>query len=232
MIPILLVDDDLTLSSLIMGFLSQHGFDPLHINRGDWALEAFRRHASAVVILDLSLPGRHGLDVCRDLRVISAVPILILSGDGGDPAVIQGLEAGADDYLVKPIAPQLLLARIRALLRRPGRLVRLSRRLEFGALVIDLDAYSVRLHGEPVYLTRMEFDVLWALASHAGYLLSRDALLEHAREATRASARGSIDVCVSKLRRKLEDGRPPAFRIKTIRGEGYMFVPRPEHGIG
>lgn len=156
----LLVEDDPKLSRLIAQFLEQHGFNVAQAYRGDHAVEAFRRHDPAITILDLMLPGRDGLQVCRDLRAFSSAPILMLTAREDDLDQILGLESGADDYVIKPVEPRVLLARIRALLRRHSQLEEPPERLEFGPLVIDRRTRAVVHGGVEVDLTTMEFEML------------------------------------------------------------------------
>ena len=139
MAKILLIAGDLTQSDRMAAFLAQHDFDPAQVSRGDLAVQAFRRHCAEIVVLDASPPGRDGLKVCRDLRALSAVPILMLSDIRNGQAQVQALDAGADDYVVRPVSPHVLLARIRALLRRRNRSPLAPHRLAFGELVIDCE---------------------------------------------------------------------------------------------
>ncbi|CAB3842839.1 MULTISPECIES: response regulator [Achromobacter] len=226
----LLVEDDPKLSRLIAQFLEQHGFHVAQAYRGDHAVEAFRRHDPAITILDLMLPGRDGLQVCRDLRAFSSAPILMLTAREDDLDQILGLESGADDYVIKPVEPRVLLARVRALLRRHSQLDEPPERLEFGPLVIDRRTRAVVHAGSEVDLTTMEFEMLWALASQAGQVLTRDDLLNAVRGIEFNGLDRSVDVCVSKLRRKLDDDPRDPARIKTVWGKGYLFSPKAHEG--
>lgn len=226
MIKALLVEDDLKLSRLIAQFLAQHGFDVAQVHRGDQAVDAFRRHAPAVTILDLMLPGRDGLQVCRDLRAFSSAPILMLTAREDDLDQILGLESGADDYVIKPVEPRVLLARIRAVMRRHNPVDERPEQLAFGPLTIDRSTRAVMLAGVDVDLTTMEFEMLWALASQAGQVLTRDDLLNAVRGIEFNGLDRSVDVCVSKLRRKLDDDPRDPARIKTVWGKGYLFSPK------
>jgi two-component system response regulator ParR len=230
MAKILLIAGDLTQSDRMAAFLAQHDFDPAQVSRGDLAVQAFRRHCAEIVVLDASPPGRDGLKVCRDLRALSAVPILMLSDIRNGQAQVQALDAGADDYVVRPVSPHVLLARIRALLRRRNRSPLAPHRLAFGELVIDCEQRLAWQRGAEVALTTMEFEVLWALASEAGRVLSRQALMLRLRGISNSEQRSNIDAWVSRLRRKLEADWHASSRIKTIRGEGYLFVPEIEGG--
>jgi two-component system OmpR family response regulator/two-component system response regulator RstA len=227
---ILLVEDDDRLASLIREYLHQHGFDVAIEPRGDTAATRILDTKPSLVILDLMLPGRDGLDVCRDVRPSFAGPILMLTARDDDVDQIVGLELGADDYVNKPVEPRVLLARMRALLRRcvdadgvdqpsasPSELV-------FGTFFIDSARREVTLDGEVVELTTNEFDLLWLLAGSAGTVLSRDETLSALRGIGYDGLDRSVDNCVSRLRRKLGDSRSRPARIKTVRSKGYLFV--------
>lgn len=223
MTPLLLVEDDTRLADLVGRYLAPHGFDVATARRGDEAVAAYRAHRPAVVVLDLMLPGRDGLAVCRDLRAFTTTPILMLTAREDDLDQILGLESGADDYVVKPVQPQVLLARLRALLRRPVRTH--GERLVFDRLAIDRASRVVTLDGAALDFTSGEFEMLWLLASRAGQVLSRDDLLNGVRGVDFDGYDRSVDVCIGKLRRKLADDPRRPGRIKTVRGRGYLFAP-------
>jgi len=227
----LLVEDDAKLARLIAQFLEQHGFNVVQAYRGDHAVDAFRRHEPAITILDLMLPGRDGLQVCRDLRAFSSAPILMLTAREDDVDQILGLESGADDYVIKPVEPRVLLARIRALMRRHNQAEMQPELLVFGPLSIDRQTRAVVLAGTEVDLTTLEFEMLWALASQAGQVLTRDDLLNAVRGIEFNGLDRTVDVCISKLRRKLDDDPRDPARIKTIWGKGYLFSPK-VHELG
>ncbi|WP_367353546.1 winged helix-turn-helix domain-containing protein [Achromobacter animicus] len=227
----LLVEDDAKLARLIAQFLEQHGFNVVQAYRGDHAVDAFRRHEPAITILDLMLPGRDGLQVCRDLRAFSSAPILMLTAREDDVDQILGLESGADDYVIKPVEPRVLLARIRALMRRHNQAELQPELLVFGPLSIDRQTRAVVLAGAEVDLTTLEFEMLWALASQAGQVLTRDDLLNAVRGIEFNGLDRTVDVCISKLRRKLDDDPRDPARIKTIWGKGYLFSPK-VHELG
>ena len=231
---LLLVEDDARLAALVSEFLQQHGFEVSVEPRGDRAVERILATRPTLVILDLMLPGLNGLDVCRALRPRYAGPILMLTARDEDIDQILGLEIGADDYLVKPAEPRVLLARVRALLRRhsaPGAAATdpatdsTPQTLAFGRLHIDRRARRVTLAGQPITLGTVEFDLLWLLATQAGEPLARKTLLAALRNLTYDGTDRSIDIGISRLRRKLGDHADPPVRIKTLRGKGYQFVP-------
>ncbi|NBF06462.1 response regulator [Pseudomonas sp. Fl5BN2] len=223
---VLLVEDDEKLAGLIAHFLSQHGFEVLTVHRGDVALAAFLEFKPKLVVLDLMLPGQSGLHVCREIRAVSDTPIVILTAKEDDLDHILGLESGADDYVIKPIKPAVLLARLRALQRRQVPEATTPRgALEFGVLSIDRSSREVRLSGEPIELTTMEFELLWLLASAAGKTLSRDDILNRMRGIEFDGLNRSVDVYISKLRNKLKDNPREPVCIKTVWGKGYLFNP-------
>jgi two-component system response regulator ParR len=220
---VLIVEDDLKLARLISDFLAPYGFDVAEAHRGDTALAQFKQFMPHITLLDLMLPGRDGVQVCRDLREISAAPILMLTAREDDIDQILGLEAGADDYVTKPVEPRVLLARIRALLRRHALTIEPAERIAFGALVIDRCSRIAVLEGRAVELSTTEFELLWLLATCAGQIMSRDAILNALRGIEFDGLDRSVDVCVSKLRKKLNDDPRQPRRIKTVWGKGYLF---------
>jgi len=222
---VLLVEDDEKLSGLIAHFLSQHGFQVREVHRGDLARQAFVEFQPAMVVLDLMLPGQDGLQVCREIRALSDTPIVILTAREDDLDHILGLESGADDYVIKPIKPPVLLARLRALQRRHVPQASPGGALVFGELKIDPVCREVTLEGEALDFTTMEFDLLQLLADNAGVILSRDDILNKMRGIDFDGMNRSVDVYISKLRSKLNDTPREPVRIKTVWGKGYLFNP-------
>ncbi len=220
---ILLVEDDLRLAELVREFLHQHNFEVQLETRGDDALANFSA-AVDLVILDVMVPGMDGLSLCRKLREGYSGPIMMLTAKGGDIDQVLGLELGADDYVVKPVEPRVLLARIQALLRRFARAATPDGELRFGELVIKRGAQEVTLRDQPLGLTTQEFDLLYLLSSRPGEVLTRGEIYEQLRGLEYDGLDRTVDVCVSHLRKKLgDDGERPHF-IKTIWGKGYLFV--------
>lgn len=217
MATLLLVEDDVALAGLIQEYLERAGLEVAVEPRGDRAVDRILQTRPDVVVLDLMLPGLDGLAVCRAVRARYAGPILIASAQGDETDQIVGLEMGADDYLPKPLNPRLLLAHIRALLRR-GRPAEADRR-RLGALEVDRALREARLDGTPLDLTSGEFGMLWALADHAGDVVDRDALSLAARGVPHDGLDRTVDVLISRLRRKLG----PSW-IKTVWGEGYQLI--------
>jgi DNA-binding response OmpR family regulator len=221
-IQVLMVEDDERLGSLTERYLAKHQLLVTRVGDGEAALTAASAHRYDVVLLDLMLPGRDGLDVCRTLRERSDVPIIMVTARGSDDERVDGLELGADDYLAKPFNPRELLARIHALVRRQrGQVGPSVRNLRVGELELDAGRMQASLAGAPLDLTSHEFRLLYALAEQAGRPLSRERLLDrlHKGGAEEAFER-SIDVHVSRLRRKLGDPR----MLRTVRGEGYLLA--------
>lgn len=227
---ILLVEDDLALAGLIREYLSRNGYTVGGVRTGTEAVAAILSAKPDMVILDLMLPGLDGLSVCREVRPHYHGPILMLTAREDDMDQVAGLEMGADDYVKKPVEPRVLLARIRALFRRSDggspRMEALEtlRDLRFGTLEISRVTRSVRFGGKEVPLSTTEFDTLWVLASRNGEILSRDALSHELKGREYDGFDRSIDICISRLRRKLEENPEKPERIKTVWGSGYLFV--------
>jgi two-component system phosphate regulon response regulator OmpR len=228
---ILLVDDDLRLRGLLETYLKREGFEVTAAGNAEQMERALRDCPVDLMVLDLMLPGRSGLDICRELRAAqSSLPVIMLTAKGDDIDRILGLELGADDYLPKPCNPRELVARIRAVLRRrqtpaPGAPVSDARPIEFGRFRLHPSSRVLEKDGEPVSLTTGEFAVLLALVSHPGETLSRERLLTLARGRGRSAFDRSIDVAVSRLRRLIEpDPQAPRY-LQTVWGAGYVFVP-------
>jgi len=226
---ILVVEDDRDIRSLLADFLKREGFTVEVAEDGAAADRALARIAPDLIVLDLMLPGEDGLSICRRLRARSATPILMLTAKNDDIDRIVGLELGADDYLGKPFNPRELLARIRAILRRAEAVVTRAgerRRRSFGRFVIDLDARSVeRADGTSVPLTSAEFDLLACFIERPRRVLTRDQLLDWTRGRSADPFDRTIDVTVSRLRRKLETADPSApALVTTVRNGGYLFA--------
>jgi DNA-binding response OmpR family regulator len=227
-IDILLIEDDARLAELTATYLGQNGLRVAVEARGDRALQRFAQEHPRLVLLDLQLPGMDGLDICRELRRTHDVPILILTARDTEFDHVIGLETGADDYVMKPVEPMVLLARVRALLRRVERTGTGHEKrpdLHLGALRISETSREVWLHGHPVALTTQEFELLCLLARRAGELVSRDEVFRAVRGIDYDGMDRSIDGRVSKLRRKLGDDAAAPTRIKTVWGKGYLLVP-------
>jgi DNA-binding response OmpR family regulator len=220
----LLVEDDARLAALTREYLGGHGVAVEVVSDGKRGLTEAQRGGWDVVLLDLMLPGLPGLEICRELRARSDVPIIMLTARGEEADRVMGLELGADDYLAKPFSPRELLARIRAVTRRAkGRAGPVLRPVKVGPLLIDPSARSVTLSGRAVDLTAYEFALLHALAERSGRILSREQLMEFARGSAEDAFDRSVDVHVSRLRQKLGDDPKRPRLIKTVRGAGYVL---------
>ncbi len=218
----LLVEDDDRLARFTAEFLEQHGVSVTRVANGDTALRTARARSFDVVVLDLMLPGRDGLDVCRELRTKSAVPILMITARTEESDRIVGLELGADDYLGKPFSARELLARIRAVVRRArGQLGPESDVLRVGPLELRPAALAATYDGRSLELTSYEFAILRALAERTGRVLSREQILELVKGNCDDAFDRSIDVRISRIRQKLGDD---CALIRTVRGVGYMLT--------
>ena len=234
---ILLVEDDERLAQLVGEALQRAGWQVAHCARGDEAEARLRREPFDVVLLDGHLPGKDGFDVLRDVRRDFAGRIVMLTARDDDIDQVLGLEGGADDYIAKPVAPRVLLARLKALMRRDAATAAApgasgndpdagqSASLRFGDLEIRLAAREVRVGSTPVALTTAEYELLVFLASRAGRVVSRDDIMQGLRGLEFDGLDRAIDARVSRLRRKIGDDADTPVRIKTVRGQGYLFAP-------
>jgi two-component system, OmpR family, response regulator CpxR len=224
---ILVIDDDVELCSLVGEYLEPEGFGVEFVYDGERGLERALSEAHLLVVLDVMLPGMNGLDVLRRIRATSRVPVLLLTARGEDVDRIVGLEIGADDYLPKPFNPRELVARIRAILRRTqeekaeGRVPEVVR---VGDVELDPATRTVRQKGKPVELTSVEFNLLQVLLREAGRVVTREFLVDAVLSRKFSPFDRSIDMHVSKVRKKLGDSDGDADYIKTVRGVGYIFT--------
>jgi two-component system response regulator RstA len=223
---ILLVEDSARLAASIRDYLERHAFEVTIEGDGLAAATRFERLRPDLVILDLMLPGRDGLAVCRDIRRHHRVPILILTAKGENIDQVLGLEMGADDYVVKPVEPRVLLARIEAILRRSRAETGEARavKLEVGRLSVDAARRAATISGRPLDLTTGDFDILWLLASRHGTVVTRDEILRVVRGIDYDGLDRSIDARICRLRRKLQDAGGAESMIKTVRLRGYLFA--------
>jgi two-component system response regulator RstA len=222
------VEDDRRLADLTAEYFRQNGLTVAVEARGDRAVARFKAEQPRIVLLDLMLPGADGLTVCRELREFFNGPILIFTARDSDIDQVIGLEAGADDYVAKPVDPMVLLARTRALLRRVEEQAVQQMpvaEIVLGGLRISVASQEVWLDGENIQLTTQEFELLHMLARHAGTILSRDDIFHRLRGIDYDGLDRSIDGRISKLRRKLGDSATAPSRIKTVWGKGYLLVP-------
>ncbi|GAA62107.1 two-component system, OmpR family, response regulator RstA [Pseudoalteromonas sp. BSi20652] len=221
---ILLVEDDLGLQQLTKDYLEHNGLEVAVLDRGDEVFSYLENNTPDLMILDVMLPGKDGFSVCRQVRDKFTLPILMLTAKGEDFDQVLGLELGADDYVVKPAEPRVLLARISALLRRGQPNIKASEELQFGDLVIEKTSRIVKLSESEIVLTSHEFELLWLLASNAGEVLSRDHVHQHMIGRQYDGLDRTVDVRISRIRKKLGDNSDKPYRIKTVWGQGYLFV--------
>ncbi len=220
---ILIVDDEPKIVKLARDYLERGGFRVTTAADGPAALAVARGDRPDLVVLDLNLPGMDGLDVCRELRRRSDVPIIMLTARVEETDRLIGLELGADDYIVKPFSPRELVARVRAVLRRAQGDLRQPGLVRAGGLQIDLNGHRATLEDEPLHLTRIEFKLLAFLAQHPGQAFSRQRLLEHLHGHTHDGFDRSIDAHIKNLRRKIEPDLADPTYILTVYGIGYRF---------
>jgi len=228
---ILIIDDDRRLSGMVTTYLAQNGMVAEHAGTAAMGLRRLRASSAskhlAAVILDLMLPDADGLEVCRSIRAlpsaVASIPVLMLTAKGDPMDRVVGLELGADDYLPKPFEPRELLARLRAILRRP-RMHAASPVLSFGDLEIDRESRSARVDGRTVALTSRQFDLLVVMAECAGRVLSRDQLMSTVAEETTDASDRAIDVQIGRLRAAIERDPKNPRHIITVRGAGYCLA--------
>lgn len=223
---ILLVEDDRRLAELVKDYLENNSFIVTIENHGNRVLRQCQQVNPALIILDLNLPGKDGLTICQELQGVYRGPILMLTARNQDSDQVLGLEFGADDYVIKPVEPRVLLARVKALMRRYYQQdISEQENLNFGLLSIQPAARKVQLAGEDIFLSSHEFDLLMALAKHAGQVIGREFLFNQIYNREYDGLDRTIDVRISQLRKKLQDNTDNPMRIKTIWGKGYLFVP-------
>lgn len=232
---IVYVEDDPDVGALIAAYLGKHDMDVIVEPRGDNAEATIAREKPDLVLLDIMLPGKDGMTLCRDLRGQWDGPIVLLTSLDSDMNHILSLEMGANDYILKTTPPAVLLARLRLHLRQnPGSgnhaavaqpALTPHKAIRFGTLAIDPVNRQVQLSGESIALSTADFDLLWELATHAGQIMDRDALLKNLRGVSYDGMDRSVDVAISRLRKKLQDSATEPYRIKTVRNKGYLFAP-------
>jgi DNA-binding response OmpR family regulator len=225
---IMLVEDDESLAVWIGDYLTSQGYDITLATNGIDAVTMIKEDEPDIVVLDVNLPGKDGFEVCREVRAFYQHPILMMTARLEETDEVLGLELGANDYVTKPVRPRALLARIKGLLKRDTaetpEPVQVGQRIQYGGFSIDGQSRTTLLNGDVVGISSNEFDVLWYLANRAGDIVSRDELLKEVRGIEYDGFDRSMDVLVSRIRKKLGSVQFPD-RIKTIWGKGYLFVP-------
>jgi DNA-binding response OmpR family regulator len=230
---VLVVDDEERLRALLRGYLTQAGFTVLLAADGPHALELARAHRPDLIVLDLMLPGLDGLEVCRQVRTFSDAYVLMLTARAEEIDRVVGLEVGADDYLTKPFSPRELVARVRAMLRRPrglggaGEPPPVADAVVLGPLRIDATRHEITLDGAVIGLTTTEYDLLATLSAHPGRVFTRAQLLEQVWGADYFGDDHVVDVHIANLRKKLGDDPAQPRLVETVRGVGYRLKPVP-----
>ena len=223
MAKILIVEDEPQIVRGLSLYLERAGYTTTSVYDGAQAIPAFRQEKPDLILLDLNLPNRDGVDICRAIRSDSAVPIIMLTARSDEMDRLLGLELGADDYIVKPFSPREVVARVRAVLRRVGGVLGETDVVRAGALLIDTAAYRVWLAESPLKLTQSEFEILLALARHEGQVLSRVQLLEETQGIAYEGYERSIDQHIKNLRLKIRKVGSPTKMIETVYGVGYRL---------
>jgi two-component system, OmpR family, response regulator MtrA len=216
---IMVVDDDQDLAEMLGIVLTSEGYEVNLVSRGDEVISAFESQTPDLVLLDIMLPGLDGVQVCKQIREKSMVPIVMLTAKGETFDVVSGLEAGADDYMVKPFNPQELVARLKVRLRRSG--VVSSSGLQIGNIEIDQVSHTILREGKTIPLTRLEFDLIVALAKEPGRVFTREALLSEVWGYRPATDTRLVNVHIQRLRAKVEKDPEDPKIILTVRGVGY-----------
>jgi DNA-binding response OmpR family regulator len=220
---VLVVDDETPLRDLIRAYLERDGYTVVEASTGKEALSAAALHNPDIIVLDLMIPEIDGTEVCRRIRASSDVYIIMLTAKADEVDRVVGLEVGADDYLTKPFSPRELMARVRALLRRPRAQVAIVRVLRFGDLTIDVDGHEVRVGNDVITLTATEYRLIALLASTPGRMYSRAQLLEHVWGSSYYGDDRVVDVHIANARRKIQENSTSQPFVETVRGAGYRW---------
>ncbi len=226
MTRIMVVEDEESFSEALSFMLRREGYEVEVAGDGNLAMDVFERHGADLILLDLMLPGLSGLEVCRQIRVKSQVPIIMLTAKDGEIDKVVGLEIGADDYVTKPFSSRELLARVRSVLRRNGEPEELiAATVEAGPVRMDVDRHVVTVRGETVAMPLKEFDLLELLVRNAGRVLTRAQLIDRVWGADYVGDTKTLDVHVKRLRAKVEEDPANPLHLVTVRGLGYKFEP-------
>ena len=223
---ILVVDDDPNISNLIRLYLEKEGYSVVIRERGDDALQYFATDPPSLVLLDLMLPGTDGWQVCRSIRQVSSIPIIMISAKDETFDKVLGLELGADDYITKPFEGKELVARVKAVLRRCAGASNDKKMLSFPGLTVSIEKYEVYYQGKLIEMPPKELEVLYFLASHPNSVFTREQLLEQVWGFEFYGDSRTVDVHVKRLREKLTDTEALGWQIKTVWGVGYKFEAR------
>ncbi len=220
---ILIVDDNKQITSILEEYAAKEGYTPVIAFDGVEALQKFEAENPDILLLDVMMPKKDGFEVCRDIRKTSNVPIIMVTARGEDFERIMGLEIGADDYIVKPFSPSVVMAHVKAIMRRINREEKTTQRFELDNLVVNLDDYTVTIDEASVSLTKKEIEILWTLATNKNRVFSRENLLNSLWGYDYYGDNRTVDSHIKRLRAKLDEYEHPAWEIKTIWGVGYKF---------
>lgn len=223
-IRILVVDDDPNISGLVEMYLKKEGFDVTTVYNGPDALTAFKETPPSLILLDIMLPGMDGWQVCREIRKVSNIPVIMLTAKDETFDKVLGLELGADDYVVKPFEPKELVARIKAVIRRYQNTETPAKELVFPGLNINMTSYVVTYNGQKLDMPPKELELLYYLASHAGQVFTRDQLLEQVWGYDYPGESRTVDVHIKRIREKLPNSEEYGWSIKTVWSVGYKFT--------
>src|SRR5688500_245805 len=225
MTKILVIEDEEGIGSALEYQLAREGYQVTWVQDGAQGLEAFETSGADLIVLDLMLPTMSGEDVCRSIRKTSTVPVIMLTAKGDEVDRVVGLELGADDYVTKPFSTRELMARVKAVLRRGRPPAEAGEVLEGGDIRLDAERFEATVRGEPVHLTRKEFEVLELLMRNSGRVLPRDTLTDNVWGADYYGDTRTLDVHIKRLRAKCETDPKDPVHLVTVRGIGYKFVP-------
>jgi DNA-binding response OmpR family regulator len=218
---ILVVDDEEKILELISSYLEADGYEALRAKNGREAMDFFTKYSVSLILLDLMLPGLSGEEVCRQIRKVSNVPVIMITAKADEEHIIHGLNIGADDYVCKPFSPRQLMARVQAALRRVGE--NSAKTLVYGDLAADMEKRSVKRGGETVVLTRDEFNILTLLMSRQAKIFTRDEILDHIKGDDYDGFDRAIDTHIKNIRAKIGDDPKAPKYIATVYGMGYRF---------
>jgi two-component system response regulator BaeR len=218
---VLIVEDEPKLANLLADYLKASGFEPFLLANGTEVVPWVREHKPDLILLDLMLPGRDGMDICKDIRTFSRVPIIMVTARVEEIDRLLGLEVGADDYICKPFSPREVVARVKAVLRR----TRDGQTMQALGLVLDEHRYRATLHGRDLELTAVEFKLLQLLVANPGRIYGRQQIMDKIYHDDRFVSDRTIDSHIKKLRRKIETVEPEAMLIHSVYGVGYKFEP-------
>lgn len=220
---ILIVEDEQAIAKVLSAYLKQAGFEVITLIDGNQAMKIFEESKPSLVILDVMLPGRNGWEILENIRIKSSCPVIMLTALGQTKDKLKGFSTGADDYIAKPFAPEEVVARVTAILRRSSLLVEEGKAILFGGLKIDFSGSSVYVNGDIVELAPRDLSLLFYLAEHPNQTFTRDQLLDHVWGMDYEGSDRAVDLSIKRLRQVLREWRAEEGEIKTLRGVGYQL---------